>query len=64
MAAVAAGAGVAWEALDLLAAIGASAAVPALTALADQDDRIPPGGTEEYAWADDRLRRRIREVIG
>ena len=50
-------------ALDALVTVGAVTAVPALTDLADRDERLPVSGLGDAARADDRLRRRIRATI-
>ncbi|WP_328476569.1 hypothetical protein OHA21_22225 [Actinoplanes sp. NBC_00393] len=60
---IAAGRTSAHQALDTLVAIAARTAIPALTELADRDERIPTAGLDDPSWADDRLRHRIDAAI-
>lgn len=50
------------EAVDLLVEMNATSALPGLTALATQDNRVVQGSAA-LVWKDDRLRRQLHEAI-
>ncbi|MBF9132028.1 hypothetical protein I0C86_24115 [Plantactinospora sp. S1510] len=50
-------------AVELLAEMGATGAVPRLTDLAERDERVITAGFRDPVWSDDRLRHRLRAAV-